>query len=373
MDMFLCGIILLVVTGVVAFRVNKTSYALVVPICFFVGGLALLVMIWGMNVYAQAADVEIWNGMVNTKHRVHDSYTRRYDCNCHQVCSGSGKDRSCSNRCDTCTEEHYTVKWWLNTTIGKMSVKELDSTSQSVYNAPDPQLFIATQPGQPVAKTHTYMNWVKANEHSILNQQAMDMFKQHIPPYPSGVYNLYQVDRVLWVNMPVVNAQRWNNALAEMLKLRGNSEQVNVVLVFANLDDSMYSEALEAAWNRAKKNDVVIVVGVTAEFNEPKWVRVFSWTDAAEFKIMLADELLTTPLNHVDFMRVIGDNIDKRFVRKQMKDFAYMQGMIELPWWAVMIYLAMLCGAAVWTVASYGYSGYNNRKKFSPKSFRNFR
>ena len=37
---------------------------------------------------SQTGDVELWNGQVTSKQRVHGEYTRTYECNCTETCSG---------------------------------------------------------------------------------------------------------------------------------------------------------------------------------------------------------------------------------------------------------------------------------------------
>jgi hypothetical protein len=54
----------------------------------------------------KTADTEVWDGRVASKKEVPVPCEHSYNCNCHEVCSGSGKNRSCSEECDTCYEHH---------------------------------------------------------------------------------------------------------------------------------------------------------------------------------------------------------------------------------------------------------------------------
>ena len=61
--------------------------------------------------YANMFDREVWNGVVSSKDSEHVSCSHSYQCNCHESCSGSGKDKSCHESCDTCYEHSYDVDW----------------------------------------------------------------------------------------------------------------------------------------------------------------------------------------------------------------------------------------------------------------------
>ena len=49
---------------------------------------------------SKTSDTEVINGEVLSKARTEGSYVESYSCHCHNVCSGSGKNRSCSEQCD---------------------------------------------------------------------------------------------------------------------------------------------------------------------------------------------------------------------------------------------------------------------------------
>src|SRR5882672_7970197 len=92
-------------------------------------------------------DKEIWNGQITGKERTHGSYVRSYSCNCTTTCYGSGNSRSCSESCQTCYEDHYTVDWRAHSTLGDFQIEYLDRTSRRVYSTPDPQRYTIIQNG----------------------------------------------------------------------------------------------------------------------------------------------------------------------------------------------------------------------------------
>ena len=143
--------------------------------------------VWQLGKYGQTADTEIWNGRVVSKERVHGHYLRSYDCNCHEVCSGSGDNRSCSTECDTCYEDRYTVKWSAKTTVGNVTFDTKDSPWISVYLSPDPPAYARCVKGEPASIEHGFVNYVKAVPESLFRQDgAENVFADKVPPYPRG-------------------------------------------------------------------------------------------------------------------------------------------------------------------------------------------
>src|SRR5208337_4906489 len=62
-----------------------------------VGIVAVLMAIGlGIAYWQGTSDTEIWNGQVTNKARVEVSCSHSYPCHCHQVCSGSGQNESCT-------------------------------------------------------------------------------------------------------------------------------------------------------------------------------------------------------------------------------------------------------------------------------------
>src|SRR5271167_455952 len=184
---------------------------------------------------SKTADEEIWNGEVLSKERVHGSYLRSYSCNCYESCSGSGKDRQCSEICQTCYEDHYTVNWSCATNIGTYHIDGKDWTSSSVYLVPDPARYTIIQKGDPVSAEHSYKNYIKAVPETLFRPATASLktqFMGKIPAYPIEIYDIYHVDRVLAVDVAVPNLREWNNKLSEVLKRLGPAKQANAVIVF---------------------------------------------------------------------------------------------------------------------------------------------
>lgn len=313
---------------------------------------------------AATGDVEIWNGKITDKSRDHGSYVRTYQCNCREVCSGSGNNRSCSTTCDTCYEDRYTVTWRCGSTIGEFVIKHLDETSRSVYKTPDPKRYLDVIVGEPVARAMPYVNYVQAVPSSLFTPSAESLKQQFAaltPPYPIRVFDYYRINRFLSPGISVPDEKRWNEDISELLKNRGPDKQVNAIVVIAKTSDRNYVYALQDAWEGANKNDVVLVIGAE---NYPKidFVDVISWTKNELFKVELRDAILAQ--GEVDRERVlsaVAAQIDKNFERRRMREFEYLEAEIDPPSWLLILLVTLMATAAVILTLVLKHQGYGRR------------
>ena len=308
-------------------------------------GILLTAIIFGVSYGSAVHDIEIWNGQVVNKSRVHDSYIRTYQCNCRQVCSGSGSSRSCTTQCDTCSEQRYTVAWNCNTTVGSFEIYSLDSTSRSVYSAQDPMRYVTIKPGDPAAKRSNYVNYVQAVPDSLFKLASEDLkksFAKITPEYPDKVYDIYRLNRFLTPGFLFTDTDEWNASISDFLKEAGPKKQVNLIVVIAKTTDRNYIYALRDAWEGANKNDVVLVIG-SADGTTISWVDVISWTKREIFKVQLRDEIFQLgTISRESIMKVVAHQINTNFERRQMKEFSYLENDISPPAWVISLLLALM-------------------------------
>jgi len=282
--------------------------------------------VYGFGLYDQTADQEIWNGQLVSKQRIHDTYEQSYECNCTSSTDSKGNT---TRSCQTCYETHYTVEWLCNTTIGTLQYDKLDSTSRSVYKKPDPFLYTRAQVGDPVSRSVAFTNYVKAVPDSLFHQHDIQKFEKLIPPYPGNIYELYRINRALAAGVMIPDLADWNQDISLILRKLGPQKQANVITVFVNTNDMNYVQALEGKWIGGKKNDIIVIMGVT-QYPKIDWVAVSSWTDSQIFKVQLRDAI--TEIGVVDRSKIIAaieQHTMKSFVRKKMKDFEYLKAQIE--------------------------------------------
>jgi hypothetical protein len=317
----------------------------------------ILTGIWFAGNMSQTADTEIWNGSIVEKKREHGKYVRTYQCNCYQTCSGSGNTRTCTRHCQTCYENHYTVEWYMNTTIGKIRLAYLDRTSRSVYNSPNPANYVNAQVGAICSREVGYTNYVKAVPESLFNKYSeseLEEFAPLIPAYPR-VHSIYKVNRVLTPGVSGVNIAAWNDYLGEWQKTLGPSHEVNIIMIMVNSANQMYRHALEQAWLGGKKNDVIVLVGTS---NYP----AIDWVDTITLGSNSGNELMTVQMrdnimkigtlqDHVAVVDAVGSTVRDKFDRKPMADYEYLKSEIEPPTWVIImaffLSIALSIGATI--------------------------
>jgi hypothetical protein len=300
----------------------------------------------------KTADTEIWNGEVVSKARVQGSYVESYQCHCYTytTSSGSGKNRTTTSHthCDTCYRDHYTVNWGCDTNIGHFGIESLDETSSSVYNTPDPGRYTIIQKGDPVSKTHDYTNFIKAVPETLFRPAQASLKAQYmgkIPAYPINIYDIYHVDRVLAVDVPITNLREWNDKLSNALKTLGPAKQANAVIVFTKYGPD-YFYALQDAWLNGKKNDIVVVIGASRFPGHADWVKIMALTQDQIFQVKLRDDIMDIGILTPD--AVIGalqKDVMSDFKRKHMADFKYLDAEIDPPAWVMVTCLILIFGA----------------------------
>lgn len=289
-------------------------------------GLVFLGVVYYKNMY----DTNIINGSVTGKERVRVSCSHSYNCNCRQVCSGSGNNKSCSEECDTCYEHNYDVDWRVYTTVGN---KEIDRVDRQGVD--EPKRWSIVKIGEPAANTISYINYVKASPESLFNMKQMDTdairFSGLFPNYPE-VYDYYRFNRILQMKVHYPQAVELNDNLNNSLRTLGAAKQVNILVVFAKTNDAQYRYALERAWVGGKKNDVIIIMGMLDDTQ-------LGWVDVITFGKNSGNEMLSVLLR--DQIKAVAENkqftnasilsetitktIEGNFHRKKMQDYEYLK------------------------------------------------
>lgn len=334
-------------------RQNRDAWILAVA-NVVIGSIVLAIAFYGSQ-SAATADVEIWNGQITAKERLHGTYEKPYECRCKSVesCTGSGKNRSCSStrKCDTCYETRYTVNWNCTSTIGGWTIDSRDSTFRSVYSEPDPQRWSIINPGDPVSKRSSYTNYIQAVPETLFKPSSESLkakFSALIPAYPDQVYDVYRLNRFLTPGYSTPDAAAWNNDISMMLRELGPRKQVNTIVVIAKTDDPNYEYALRDAWEGANKNDVVLIIG-SKTWPQIDFVRVISWTKAELFKVELRDRVQELgTIQRAPIMSALQSQITKNFERRRMREFKYLESEIDPPsWLLITVTIVLLLGGAL--------------------------
>jgi hypothetical protein len=325
---------------------DQKQAAIFAVIGFFISAVILSTTFF-ISRNSQMHDVEIINGRITGKERLHDTYLESYSCNCRTVTRRNSNGTTSSHQeCDTCYRRHYTVDWNAKSTIGSFDIKKLDWTDEDVYRQPDPQRYKDITIGEACSRTNSYTNYVKAVPESLFRPASGDLKKTYaamLPGYPDNIYDIWKLNRVIPVGVNVPNLKEWNDKLSLALISLGSLRQVNVIVVLANTADESYSYALQDAWINGKKNDVIVVIGAPKFPNRASWVRVLAWTDSELFKVKLQDEIMKLPtLEAHEVITTTSAMILNHYVRKPMKDFEYLEAEIDPPLWVMLIAIGFI-------------------------------
>lgn len=312
----------------------------------FVGGVAALSLIWVLGRYSAAHDTEVWNGYVTGKHMNHftchtntmNPCQNGYTCHSHQVCSGSGKNRSCHEEHDTCYVYPWEQDWYVDSTLDSFEIERVDR-----QGANQPPRYSVAAINDPVSTTHSYNNWVKAAADSIYAQDvnAETQYAKIMPTYQQNVYDYYKLDRVYPSNTGLrLNA--WNTAVARLNSVYGAKKQINVVIVFVADANRDFANALRRKWEGFKKNEAVLVIGTRG--GVITWAQSMSWSKQSIYDVdmrrMVENDFLgkaVSTIDPVDFTVHMSPIIDTDYVRRPMKEFEYLKGDIPPPNWLIWV------------------------------------
>lgn len=269
-------------------------------------------------------DTETLNGRVTNKKQVRVSCSHSYSCNCREVCSGIGENRSCSIVCDTCYEHSYDWDWRVYTTIGSVNIRRIDRRGSN-----EPPRWSVVEVSDPVALPHNYKNYIKAAPDSLFQHSGLiEKYQDQIPEYPNNFYDYYKINRFVTVGLSFREANAWNADLMNLNAALGAKKQVNAVIVVAKSKPREWFYAVEQAWVGGKKNDAILVVSVDNDL-KPQWVEVMAWTTNELFEVKLRDAVMALPkIDREPTIRALYRNIDKYYERKPMADFEYLKSSI---------------------------------------------
>lgn len=283
----------------------------------------MLLIFWGISYKSKVTDTEILNGKVISKERDRVSCSHSYPCNCYTSCSGSGKNRSCSRHCSTCYRHLFDYDWVVHSTIGNFYINRLDS--QGLI---EPPRYTKVQINDPVSDTHRYDNYIKGSNTSIFGSKhhyTKEELKQ-FPTYPKDIYDYYNLDRIIDLSKTLTEEQlkQYNKQLSIMLSETGFKKQANVVIIITNNSEE-YAINLIDSWYGGKKNDIIVVIGLTTE-KTIQYVKLHSWSLHTIFDIKLRDaikEIGTLDLDKV--IQEIDKELSSDYIRRSFKEFEYLK------------------------------------------------
>lgn len=281
---------------------------------------------WQVGRFVSTGDHYYVTGQITGKERDHGTYLRSYSCNCRT----SGKSTTCS----TCYERHYTVTWTAESTVGSFTLDHRDSTWRSVYDTPDPDIYLNCKNGQPATDTRFFTNYVRAVDQSLFSGFTRDSKEDRalVPMHPQR-HDVYQYSRIASVidkKYPEID-----KLLNEYAKSYGKNG-ANPIVVVTDQPNRSYRDLVERKWRGGKINDIVIIVSVNAA-DQIQWVDAFSYGKSyknQEILVGLKNYLtdlgdLATLEKQSKFAQLIGETIKTKYEITTSKDFEYLKHEVQ--------------------------------------------
>lgn len=332
-----------------------------------------------ISVSSLTSDTE-WLGGYVTDIRYYESWDEEVSCRHEIPCShpdyckdSNGKEYQCGYKHSNDGHYHaydvdyHSEYWEANTTLGSYGISE-SRYEQLVrqfgtgkhfvemnrdYHSIDGDQYRCDYGGEdeklePVAEPHTYENRPMVSN-SIYKYDAVDTFdiREYKPfEYPE-ITNLWRQKVLLGHNDPKLEQR------LQVLNSRlGKSKQIRIFLLVFKNQTREVGFIQERYWQGGNKNELIICVNLD-QANKVTWGHVISWTDETAVKVKIKhkiedgkdvtlDEIVTT----------IEDEVNKDWVRKQFKDFEYLNiepTTIQVVW-TLIITLFVNVGIAVWIV-----------------------
>lgn len=309
--------------------------------------LSVLLIVGGYQAgkHLEMTSVEFWTGSVQSKSHDDGHYVTSYSCNCHQSCSGSGSNRSCTQTCDTCYEDHYTRNWFLNTTIGNIITSNVDTTSRFRRDAfGSDKHWNDAYKGEACSKPNTYINYVAAADSSLHHREGtMEKWAKAglLPDYPQ-IHGIYHLNRAHDLGVGIKNIGAWRTGLDNIMANLGSLKQINLFVYFVPSTDPSYKHALEAHWKGANKNDTIVLLGMEDDRKTVAWTDVITWAKSDLYRQTIIDGIMKAgPIQEdshtADILGIINNATLKHYERRPMAEFEHLAKEISPPTWIMVI------------------------------------
>lgn len=316
------------------------------------------------SVTTNLVDSEQWNGRV-TKAVYYEGYEYEYDCS-YESCTGSGKDEVCVTIPKTC-EDWSPPDWVSYSTVGSFNITKsqylkysdkygsiekninhYDQTITSQLKGEGDKWISTVSELLPVSLTKSYENFVVAANVNVINTRASEveilLLKKEgkLKEYPIKYRDIFGTphQRRVIDTTNTINVRDWQRIFDELAYKVGMTKQANPI-VYITDEGRDFKYILEAYWKGAKKNDIVLILGVSG--GKVVWSDVIAWTNNTDFMIEIQNNSNFEVQDGLISAETLLSKINQYYTRKPMKEFEYLKENITLDWkWQLLIFAANL-------------------------------
>lgn len=292
------------------------------------------------SVHSQTAANEILGGWVEdaTYYERWNEYINR-TCTRETGCT-TDKDgnRSCQTETYDCSYvENHPEYWELNTTLGSFNTSEENynrlvqkfknhnfvEMNRNSYTI-DGDAYTTSWNGdsakfEPYFINHTYENRIQASQ-SVFNYKDVDTARYKLFPKQKAGNNGYSNSFLIEGGSIATNG---NNVLNYYNGIYGKMREMRIIALVFRDKPIEYGIQQESYWKGGNKNEFVLAIGVNSD-GKINWVHPFSWTQNKELVFKVRDDIMAMgQFNDVAVANYLGQTVSTKFVRKQFKDFDY--------------------------------------------------
>lgn len=317
-----------------------------------------IIISYFIAVGSQKVDVEYWNGFITSATYTQswqewDHRTCYRDCNCHQVCTGSGEDRRCRQECSRCpydcshcddhsetysasdnlgnswsitpaTFETWASLWGNRVFIdmnrhinyhtdffGNTCGRDGDAYKTTYVNGSENIL--------PVVIPKHYSNKIQTTFKPVDTSRVREF---ELFDYP--VYDRFNYNPVLGLNNHQVSRRlaNWNARL-------GNAKQVHMLLLVYRNQPIEAANLQEQYWKGGNKNEFILTMSVGRPVNDTvdfiQWAKVISWTDQRGLKAQVENTVSNMRFDRdIDYVAIVDTmalKVKDQFIRKNWHAF----------------------------------------------------
>lgn len=257
--------------------------------------------------------------------------------------------------------DHYDwhgPNWWVNTTLGNISIDENSyhkiekdnrprkaiRGSRINYHKGDLNNYVVNIIDTPEARylpvnvEKFWKNNLKHAQNSLYGYEELDVEivkENQLPEYPRNK-NPFFSNRI--IGKTSITIKEWD----QLNTVLGPIKKANLILVNFGNSGSHKGELLKQYWKGGKKNDLVLCYGEEAG---ARWSYVFGWTESELCKANLASILLT---NNIDssILPLIRTEVLKNYELRDWKSLNK-EIKVEAPIWGVILAIVFQVAAQI--------------------------
>ena len=220
----------------------------------------------------------------------------------------------------------------------------------------------------PTSVSHTYENLVKAVKSNVVHtkvpQENIDLALKDgiLKDYPTRYKDKFGAPKLnRFIDVTGVVKADYINPLNAMSIAIGQVKQGNPIIYVVN-EPRSFTDVISQHWSKGKKNDVTLVVGID-DSGLIVWTDVITYTNNTDFIVDMQNDFLNLDMNKdsTKILAIYKKHVMNGYIRKEMKEFAYLKDNITLEWyWQLFIFLM---NAALTTFITWKFLNNYDRKR----------